>query len=314
MYKLYAHIKSFKHIKEKYGQSEIKLTMIIQKQHTKRRKVKYDINYLLYFKRTGLIPHFARPKIAFKIKKYLRDQIRRQILEAAIRNKQSKKKRLLQKIENNIDSLKIILITKLVLYRKIKVIINKEERKWSNTHKKKLGRLQSGKRQFNKAKRRVIEKIIHHFSSYKLSSSEEYPLSCSLDQHILDRFNKNKVQTEFENFYDDVLQHTKDLYQKSQDELKSKLRLTCKKCSKSKIPYQQQKVIKNLSNIKIIVLIKEDKGRGIVILDRKHYIPKCLSIVEIKQFKKLKKDATKTLESKVQQALRKIKNVLSESK
>ena len=223
MYKLYAHIKSFKHIKEKYGQSEIKLTIIIQKQHTKRRKVKYDINYLLYFKRNGLIPHFARPKFAFKIKKYLRDQIRRQILEAAIRNKQSKKKRLLQQDKNNIDSLKIILITKLVLYQKIKVIISKEETKWSNTHKKKFGRLQSEKRQFNKAKRRVIEKIIHHFPSYKLSSSEEYALSCSLDQYIPDKFNKNKVQTEFENFYNHVLQHTKDLDHESQDELKSKL-------------------------------------------------------------------------------------------
>ena len=41
-------------------------------------------------------------------------------------------------------------------------------------------------------------------------------------------------------------------------------------------------------------------------------IEKCLSIVESKQFKKLKKDPTKTLESKVQRTLWKIKNVLSE--
>ena len=69
------------------------------------------------------------------------DKIGRQILDAEIRNKNRKKKTLLQQVKNNIDSLKIGLITKLVLYRKIKLIIKKEEKKWSNTHKKKLDRL-----------------------------------------------------------------------------------------------------------------------------------------------------------------------------
>ena len=84
------------------------------------------------------------------------------------------------------------MITKLVLYRKIKLIIKKEETKWSNTHKKKLDRLQSEKRQFNKPERCVIESIIHNFSSYKLLP-EEYALSFSLDQHIPDKFNKDQV-------------------------------------------------------------------------------------------------------------------------
>ena len=99
--------------------------------------------------------------------------------------------------------------------------------------------MQSEKRQFNKPKRRVIESIIHNFSSYKLSPEEEYALSFSLDQHILDKFNKNQVQTEFENFYYLVLQHTKDLDQEIQDKLKSKIRGTCENYSKIKIPCQQ---------------------------------------------------------------------------
>ena len=135
----------------------------------------------------------------------MHDKIGRQILDAEIRNKHCKKKTLLQQVKNNIATLKIGLITKLVLYQKIKLIIKKEETKWSNTHKKKLDRLQSEKRQFNKPKRRVIESIIHNFSSYKLSPEEEYALSFSLDQHIPDKFNKNQVQTEFENFYYHVL-------------------------------------------------------------------------------------------------------------
>ena len=60
LYKLYAHINIFKHIEEKYAQSEIKLTRTIQKQHTKITKIKYDINCLLHCKRNGLIPHFNK--------------------------------------------------------------------------------------------------------------------------------------------------------------------------------------------------------------------------------------------------------------
>ena len=57
------------------------------------------------------------------------------------------------------------MITKLVLYRKFKLLIKKEETKWSNTNEKKLDRLQSEKHQFNKGKRRVIEIIIIIFHS-----------------------------------------------------------------------------------------------------------------------------------------------------
>ena len=93
---------------------------------------------------------------------------------------------------------------------------------------------------------------------YKLSSEEEYALSFSLDQHIPDKFNKNKIQTEFENVHYHVLQHTKDLDQGSQDELKSKITRKCENYSKIKIPYQQQNVINNLSNNKSIIPIKQD--------------------------------------------------------
>ena len=72
-------------------------------------------------------------------------------------------------------------------------------------------------------------------------------------------------------------------------------------------------MINNLSKIKSIIPNKQDRDRGIVILDRKHYIEKCLNIVASKQFKKIKKDSTKTWESKVQRTLRKIKSVLREN-
>ena len=44
--------------------------------------------------------------------------------------------------------------------------------------------------------------------------------------------------------------------------------------SKIKTPYQYKTIIKNLSNNKDIGLLKQDKGRGIVIMDIDHYIEK----------------------------------------
>ena len=91
-----------------------------------------------------LITHFARPKFTVKINKYFRDKIGRQILDAKIRNKYHKNKRLWQQVKNITNTLtkEIGLIIKTVLYGKTKLIIKNEEAKWSNAHKEKLDRLQ----------------------------------------------------------------------------------------------------------------------------------------------------------------------------
>ena len=58
---------------------------------------------------------------------------------------------------------------------------------------------------------------------------------------------------------------------------------------------------------KEIVIMKQDKGRGVVIMDRTKYIDKCLRMLQTPQFTKLDTDPTKTTERKVQNLLRKIK-------
>ena len=45
-------------------------------------------------------------------------------------------------------------------------------------------------------------------------------------------------------------------------------------------------MIYNISGNKTITLIKQDKGRGVVILDKSDYIEKCINILYSKQFKK----------------------------
>ena len=49
--------------------------------------------------------------------------------------------------------------------------------------------------------------------------------------------------------------------------------------------------------------MKQDKERGVVIMNRSQYLEKCLSIVQGKKFMKLDYDLTSKLESKIQRTL-----------
>ena len=91
------------------------------------------------------------------------------------------------------------------------------------------------------------------------------------------------------------------------------IRRTCENYSRINVLYRYQKIIDNISRNKSIILIKQDKGRGVVILDKKHSIEKCINILDSKQFKKLQKDPRKTLQNKMQRTLRKIKQYLDEN-
>ena len=68
----------------------------------------------------------------------------------------------------------------------------------------------------------------------------------------------------------------------------------------SKTANKYKIVIDRLSKKNNIIIIKQDKGHGVVILDRTKYIDKCLPMVATKQFSKLDYDLTSKLESKVQ--------------
>ena len=60
-------------------------------------------------------------------------------------------------------------------------------------------------------------------------------------------------------------------------------------------------------------MLPQDKGRGIIVIDQNKYTEKCIDMLHTKQFRKLDKDLTKTIVTKVQRAVRKIKYHLSTS-
>ena len=64
------------------------------------------------------------------------------------------------------------------------------------------------------------------------------------------------------------------------------------------MPYTQRETIGNLSNNQNIVIMKQDKGRRVVIIDRKKYFNKCLALLNSEKFIKLNQDPTATTEKK----------------
>ena len=51
--------------------------------------------------------------------------------------------------------------------------------------------------------------------------------------------------------------------------------------------YKYEKIIHQLLRNKDLCILKEDKGRDVVLMDRTKYINKCLEILETNQFTKL---------------------------
>ena len=110
--------------------------------------------------------------------------------------------------------------------------------------------------------------------------------------------------------FQDVVRNVSTLSEEEKTFLQTKLRNTCDKYGKLRLPSKQQTVLKNLMKNKHIVIMKQDKGKGVVILDRNKYVEKCLTMLQTPQFKKLQSDPTGKTEGQVQRALRKIKTKL----
>ena len=70
-------------------------------------------------------------------------------------------------------------------------------------------------------------------------------------------------------------------------------------------------MVETLSKNSRIVIMKQDKGRGVVPMDRAVYLEKCWDILDTNQFTKLSRDPTKKTEGKIQRVLRKIKRSFS---
>ena len=315
--KLYAqkYLNLIDYIKGKYGQKIVNHVRSIERLRRKITKVKCDIKFLITCKKNKLTPVFAKPKLTIKIDNLTRQKITQTILEAELKNKHNKikwlkkqEKETTTEVRNSIGFISMCFVNK----RINDSIINKRKQ-WRKIHEGKLEKLFAQKGPSPHLGLRPIGNIIHNFSSYTLKAEEKYALSFGLDHHIPNKLNSNMIKTEFEAFFYNVKRHLSDLPIDEVDTLKSKLRRTCENYTSNHSSAKENKVIENLIKNKNIVVIKQDKGRGVVLLDKSKYIEKCLEHLNTDNFIKQSVDRTKGIEEKLQRNLLKVKSKLDET-
>ena len=162
-----------------------------------------------------------------------------------------------------------------------------------------------------------LRKLSPHQKSFPSEDKLEKPaytsaLAYGLDHHIPTNINKNAIFTEFEQFFQNLLRDILLIPENELSRIKTKLRNTCDKYCNVKVPYKYRDNVSKLSKRQDIVILKQDKERGVVLMDRHKYTDKRLALLLTKQFTTLTNDPTKTLESKVQRTLRKIKSKFTE--
>ena len=129
-----------------------------------------------------------------------------------------------------------------------------------------------------------------------------------MDHYIPDKIDKRRLEVEFENLYQNILWSANDIGEQEKQNLKTKFLGCFRDYGKINAPYEHKEIIKKLSSNKDICLLKQDKGRGIVIMDRTKYVEKCQEILHSDKFVELQEDPTAQFESHVQKRLMRMKN------
>ena len=107
------------------------------------------------------------------------------------------------------------------------------------------------------------------------------------DQHIPNHLRSNVIKTEFEWFYQGLLKNRAYLPENTISQIKTKLRRTFENYGKIRVNYKYKQVINDLSKNNNIVIMKQDKEMGVVIMDKTKYHEKYLALLNANQFVKL---------------------------
>ena len=77
--------------------------------------------------------------------------------------------------------------------------------------------------------------------------------------------NRNAVSTELEPFFQNFLKDISNIPESEFAQIKTKLRNSCEKYCNVKVPKHERNDINNLMKRNDIVIMKQDKGRGVVL-------------------------------------------------
>ena len=94
-------------------------------------------------------------------------------------------------------------------------------------------------------------------------------MHCHMDQTVIPaNINRNAVTIEFESFLQILLRGIFNMPENEISKVKTKLHSTCEKYWNTKVPHTQRKIISDLSKKDDIISLKQDKGPGVVVMDR----------------------------------------------
>ena len=191
--------------------------------------------------------------------------------------KYQENKKLKQEIKALSTQLNIVLPTLVytTLLHRINVAVKRRIKSIAKHHERKLSKFRKHQHKSDFKRRIEVSKnAMHNISSYTLSNDETVAPNYGLDQQIPYTVNYNSINKEFELFYQNILRDTSHIPEQTLANVKTKFQNTCEKYCKIKVPFKYKEVIKKLSNNNGIVISKQDKGRGVVIMNRSAYLEK----------------------------------------
>ena len=208
--RLSAQVNIFKHIERKHGRQILEnLRTLLERLKRKWCKINKDIKFTKLCKKEDLMPTFAKVKLVIKSGNVkLQQKLAPIIMETEMQQKHRGKRKIgkeLVKLSMDLkDSLELILFN-VIMYR-LDRSLKPKSNVVSQRHMKKLSKLRN---QTNLASGEnpaiYIRQTVHNFTSYHLTTEEEKALSFALDEHIPISLNRNKLFTEFEIFYQNIL-------------------------------------------------------------------------------------------------------------
>ena len=315
LYKILSRKPLFAYIREKHGIETLRQSQVFEKLVIRYEKSLQDLRFLLTCKKEGLVPTFARPKLSIEGGTRIRKGIASIIIKSELKNKHRTKNELKKEIERLCQTIRgstSFLLFNSLRY-KIRLVVSARRKKWMAVHKKKLDALRSEEKPTPR-RSAPIRNVVHNFSSYTLSDKEYEVLSYSLDHYVPGKDIGKRTQVEFERFYQEILDqtaHLSHLTEREKIELKTKFLNTFNKFSKIEVPQEQRKIIEDLYKNPDLVILRQDKGRGVVILNRLSYVDKGEMFLNGPEFEKLDSDPTKAFQRQVQDTLLSMKKKFS---
>ena len=277
--------------RDRYGSTTLAIFRELENARTKSSKVKQDLDFLLKCQNADLFPVFLRFKLSSKQLSRSSDiaRFRRRLLQREINNKRKTLQRLLERTSVLSANLKsVVRHVDFVHYQRvISDTCSKASSKVSAIHQNKLSRLRAQALVDNALLN--PDSVISNLSSYQLSDIEKAALARGLKFTLPPgRLKKGSYLANFELLFKKL--NLESFSGTSEDKLyfQNKLRdcafssmynFNSSRHTLNNMPPEELQALQNLAKNKDIVVMRPDKGTGVVIMDKSDYVTKVEQII-----------------------------------